>query len=62
MPTLKELAEEYGTDVEALRRVSNVGENVLEDADLTPLQEQNVRGTWQTSQDAGNTGGYQTSS
>lgn len=61
MPTLKELAEEYGTDVDALRRVSNVGDSVLEDADLTPLQEQNVRGTWQTSQDAG-TGGYHASS
>lgn len=46
MPTLKDLADEYGTNVEALRRVSQVGPSVLEDDQLTPLQEQNVRGTW----------------
>jgi hypothetical protein len=44
---MKDLADQYGTDVESLRRNSNVGVNVADDADLTPLQEQNVRGTWE---------------
>lgn len=62
MPTIKDLADEYGTDVDALRRVSNVGDQVLDDQTLTPLQEQNVRGTWQTSLASGTTGGYHTTS
>jgi hypothetical protein len=53
MPTLKTLAEEYATTVEALRQASNVGPNVNEDDALTPLQEQNVRGTWLASQSGG---------
>lgn len=53
MPTLKTLAEEYATDVETLQAASNVGPNVLEDDELTPLQEQNVRGSWLVSQTGG---------
>lgn len=50
MPNLKDLAEDFGTDVETLRRTSNLGDTVEEDTDLTPLQEQNVRGSWQLTQ------------
>lgn len=49
MPTMKSLAEELGTDTETLRQGSNV-RDVTDEQDLTPLQEQNLRGTWASNQ------------
>lgn len=48
MATLKALADEFGVDVAELRRASNVGDEnqTAEDAELTALQEQNVRNSW----------------
>lgn len=53
MTTLKDLAKEFGVTTDELRQGSTVGADVPDDAELQPMQEQNLRGV-QQQRSAGN--------